>query len=155
LIQAWRLCQAAHIATAFNGDGARLYGGRWNNKGQPVIYTASSLSLAALEVLAHADTDLVPNDFFSFAVSIPDDKIVVERLDPNKLSADWRVQYPPLSCQQAGNEWLAHGKSAILSVPSVLIPGEWNFLLNPTHKDFKRCVVSPPQPFQFDSRLWG
>jgi RES domain-containing protein len=75
LIQAWRLCQAAHTATAFNGDGARIYGGRWNNKGQPVIYTASSLSLAALEVLAHADTDLMPNDFFSFVVSIPDDKI--------------------------------------------------------------------------------
>jgi RES domain-containing protein len=123
---------------------------RWTRHGIRLRYMAGwccqSISIC---------NDLMPNDFFSFAVSIPDEKTVLERLDPSQLSDNWRVQCLPLSCQQAGNEWLAHGKSAILSAPSVLIPGEWNFLLNPIHKDFKRYVVSPLQSFQFDYRLWS
>ena len=83
---------------AFSGDGARRYGGRWNPKGQPAVYTAATQSLAALEVLVHVDTDLVPNDFVVFAVDIPN-ALGIEQITLADLPPGWRDEYPPLTCQ--------------------------------------------------------
>jgi RES domain-containing protein len=147
------LCQAAHQATAFSGEGARRYGGRWNLKGQPTIYTAATLSLAALEILVHVDTDLIPNDFIAFAVDIPK-YIRIEKLSPADLPPDWREAYPPLSCQLAGSQWLTHSESAVLAIPSAIIPEESNYLLNPLHPDFAKISIQLPVAFTFDARLW-
>jgi RES domain-containing protein len=96
LIRVWRLCQTAHQSTAFRGDGARRYAGRWNRKGQAAVYTAATQSLAALEILAHMDTDLVANDYVVFAVDIPDD-VTIERMPLTELPPDWRVNRPGFS----------------------------------------------------------
>ncbi len=153
MIRVWRLCQAAHRAEAFTGEGARRYGGRWNHKGRPAVYTAATQSLAALEVLVHADSDLMPNDFLVFAVDIPADS-ALERLTPDDLPTGWREAYPPETCQTLGDAWLAQGRSAVLAVPSAIIPTETDYLLNPRHPDFTRLLVHSPEPFVFDQRLW-
>lgn len=153
MIRAWRLCQAAHQATAFSGDGARRYGGRWNRKGQSAVYAASTQSLAALEILAHVDTDLVPNDFIAFAVDIPDE-IATECVALADLAPNWREAYPPLSCQTLGSTWIEQCRSAVLAVPSAIIPTETNYIFNPEHPDFVSLLVHPPTAFTFDQRLW-
>ncbi len=154
MIRVWRLCQAEHADAAFSGEGARRYGGRWSKKGQTVVYTAATLSLAALEILVHVDTDLLPNNFIAFAVDIPDESIAIESITCNELAANWREIYPPITCQAIGERWLAHGKSAVLAVPSAVIVEENNFLLNPAHPDFSTLTIHTPSAFQFDARLW-
>lgn len=149
----WRLCQAAQQATAFSGDGARRYGGRWNPKGLPAVYAAATQSLAALEILVHVDTDLVPNDFVLFAVDIPD-AVRMERILPENLNPDWHSEYPPLSLQTRGGVWLQSLLSVVLEVPSAIIPDECNYILNPRHPDFSLLVIRPSMPFVFDRRLW-
>ena len=153
MIRVWRLCQAAHQATAFSGEGARRYGGRWHHKGQAAIYTAATQSLAALEILVHVDTDLAPNDFVAFAVEIPD-VIVIDKISSTDLPANWREEYPPACCQLLGGNWLNHGKAAVLSVPSAVIPDENNFILNPLHPDFEKLNIQQAVAFSFDRRLW-
>lgn len=136
-----------------SGEGAHRYGGRWNLKGQPAIYTAATLSLAALEILVQVDTDLIPNNFIAFAVDIPED-IRIERLSPADLPPDWREAYPPQNCQLAGSQWLTRSGSAVLAVPSAIIPEENNHLLNPHHPDFAKISIQLPVAFSFDVRLW-
>lgn len=154
MIRVWRLCQSAHLASALTGEGARRYGGRWNAKGQPAVYTAATLSLAALEMLAHVDTDLLPDGFSAFALDIPDEDIRIDRLSSADLPPDWRYAYPPASCQAIGSKWLGQGGSAVLAVPSAIIPEENNYILNPRQPDFARIKSLPPITFTFDSRLW-
>ena len=100
------------------------------------------------------DTDLVANEYVAFAVDIPDE-IVVENVALADLPADWREAYPPAACQALGATWLEHGRSAILAVPSAIIPSETNYILNPRHPDFAMLLVQPPTGFSFDHRLWS
>lgn len=153
MTRVWRLCQARHQTEAFSGAGARRYGGRWNRKGQAAIYTAATQSLAALEVLVHIDTDLVPSDFVVFGVDIPE-SLPIHSLTLDELPTAWRDEYPPLTCQRLGAEWLENGRSAVLAVPFAVIPAEINYLINPLHPDFQHMTVYPPTPFIFDERLW-
>jgi RES domain-containing protein len=153
LIRAWRLCLRAHADTAFTGEGARQHGGRWNPKGLAAVYLAASQSLAALEILVHVDTDLVPNDFLLFAVDISD-AVDVSRIDLKQLPQGWREEYPPTTLQTMGGAWLKDLSSAVLQVPSAIIPEESNFVLNPHHPDFHRLQVHKPRLFFFDARLW-
>jgi RES domain-containing protein len=143
----------AHADTAFTGEGARQYGGRWNPKGLAAVYLAASQSLAALEILVHVDTDLVPNDFLRFAVDIPE-SVDVNRIDLKRLPEEWREEYPPATLQAIGCAWLKGLGSAVLQVPSAVIPEESNFILNPQHPDFLRLQIHEPRPFFFDARLW-
>lgn len=117
------------------------------------MYTAATQSLAALEILVHVDTDLVANDYVVFAVEIPDE-VVIERIAITELPTNWREEYPPLACQALGGRWLEQGRSAVLAVPSAIIPDESNYILNPEHRDFVRLLVQPPTAFMFDQRLW-
>ena len=153
MIRAWRLCQAAHQGTAFTGEGARRYGGRWNHKGQAAVYTAATQSLSALEILVHTDTDLVANDYVVFAVDFPAD-VAIETVLPAELPPRWRDEYPPLACQSLGGAWLEQGRSAVLAVPSAIIPSETNYILTPGHPEFAQLLIQPPAPFTFDPRLW-
>lgn len=152
-MRAWRLVKAEFAKNAFSGDGARLAGGRWNPKGLSVVYTSSSLALAALELLVHADDDLLPDDLISFAVDIPDD-IGMEYLAISELPANWRDYPPPEALQEIGAARIARQNTPVLAVPSAVIPEEHNFLLNPAHPDFGRIRWdTTPRPFQFDARL--
>ncbi len=143
-----------HQTTAFSGEGARRYGGRWHHKGQAAVYAAATQSLAALEILVHADTDLIGNDFVAFAVDIPDSELEVEKLSGSDLPPHWRTEYPPISCQMLGGQWLEQNRTAVIAVPSAVIPEESNFIFNPNHPDFAKLQIQPATAFSFDPRLW-
>lgn len=152
MIAAWRLVKAKRKATAFNGEGARLAGGRWNHRGTSVVYVSGSLALAALEAFVHLQRAAAAIAHVSFRVEIPDD--AVAELEPTALPTDWRAEPPPDATKQIGTDWAAAGTSAVLRVPSAIVPREHNFVLNPGHPDFRRLVISPPEPFSFDPRMW-
>ena len=149
--QAWRIVKERHAGTAFDGEGARLYGGRWNSPGVAAVYVSESRALATLEVLAGLQTNfplpgyvLIPTEF--------DDSLVVA-IELEEVPADWRQNPPAPSTQRLGNDWIAQGESAVLRVPSVLVPKESNYVLNPRHPDFSAVMVGEPEPLSMDLRL--
>ncbi len=148
--KAWRIVKEKHAATAFNGEGARLYGGRWNSPGASVVYTSGSMALAALESLVHLNP---PVAFNYVAIPIEFGESLVEIVAAAGLPANWTVEPPPPSTRDIGDLWIKEARSAVLELPSVIIPGESNFLLNPTHPDFKKIAIGKPLPFSFDPRL--
>ena len=147
---AWRIVKEKHTAVAFSGEGANKAGGRWNSRGVSVVYASSTRALAALESLVH----LNPPVFFKYvSIQTKFDAALVEILPAKGLPADWRVQPPSPSTKAIGDAWARERRSAVLQVPSVIIPGEANFLLNPAHPDFKKITIGKPEPFAFDARL--
>lgn len=149
----WRIVKARHAERAFDGEGARRTGGRWNGRGTAMVYTAESASLALLEVLVHVgSSSLLPS--YSLIAAEVDDSLV-ERLGERDLPAAWRSSPPPPALQLLGDEWVASGRSAVLAVPSVVVPWEWNYLLAPEHPDFAAIVVGEPRRLDVDQRLAG
>lgn len=147
----WRIVRAARVDSAFTGEGARLYGGRWNSPGTAVIYVSQHESLAALELLVHL-TPIPPDDrYLSFRLEW-DDKLT-EHLAIKNLPPHWNAEPPDFRTMQIGDDWVRAGKSVALAVPSVLSASEMNFLLNPRHSDFKKIKISKPVEYRFDSRL--
>ncbi|MEO6046919.1 MAG: RES family NAD+ phosphorylase [Candidatus Kapaibacterium sp.] len=146
----WRLAKAKY--QVLDGEGARLYGGRWNSRGNPVVYLAGSVSLALLELLVHTDLDIMPSDILLLKIEIPDNAMV-EELNP--VPKNWRQIPAPPACQKAGDDWIISGRSAVLSVPSIVIPEERNYLLNPRHPDSGRIIIIEKNQFSFDPRLFG
>ncbi|HSP16760.1 MAG TPA: RES family NAD+ phosphorylase [Thermoanaerobaculia bacterium] len=151
MITAWRIVSAAYAETAFTGRSASIAGGRWNSQGIAVVYASSAASLAALELLVHlpAETDL--HQFSIFACTFAED--LVEEINRDQLPDDWRGYPPPEELQQLGDTWVMSGSSAVLRVPSVIIDSEFNYLLNPGHRDFATIEVAEPVPFSLDVRL--
>jgi len=148
---AWRIVRAASVRSAFTGEGARVYGGRWNSRGTAVIYVGEHESLAALELLVHL-TPLSPIDrYLSFRIEWEDK--LTEHFPVKNLPPHWNAEPPTFQTMQIGDEWIRAGKSVALAVPSVLSTSEMNFLLNPKHPDFKRIKSSEPIEYRFDSRL--
>jgi RES domain-containing protein len=148
--EAWRIVKEQHAATAFSGEGAARTGGRWNSRGVPVVYTSSTKSLAALETLVHLNP---PVRFKYVAIRVRFDTALLEIINPKSLPPNWRVEPPPPSTKQIGDAWVRAGRSAVLALPSVIVSGEPNYLLNPAHPDFKRISIDKPERFAFDSRL--
>jgi len=153
LIVAWRLCKARHTGAAFTGEGARLAGGRWNSRGISVVYLADSLALAALEQFVHIRTACSRIAFVSFRVEIPDG-VAVTALDTRKLPSNWRAEPPPGATMAIGDRWAKEAAAAVLKAPSVIVPEEFNYVLNPLHPQFEKIRVRPPKPFSFDPRMW-
>ena len=151
MLTAWRIVKARHQANAFDGEGARLNGGRWNSPGSPVVYTAESAALAALELLVHLGRGSALQSYVLVACSFPE--TVVSRLDRSRLPANWRSYPAPAQLQLIGDEWLNNNASAILEVPSVIIETESNYLLNPRHAHLAKLIISEPKPFQLDVRF--
>lgn len=146
--QAWRIVKEKHAATAFSGEGARLYGGRWNSVGTSLVYTSGSKALAALESLVHLNPPVI---FRYVAIPIEFDGSLVEKV--TALPSDWTQEPPPPATRNIGDLWAKAARSAVLELPSVIIPGEPNFLLNPAHPDFRKIIIGKPEPFTFDPRL--
>jgi RES domain-containing protein len=151
-MKAWRITKQGHARTAFSGEGARLYGGRWNSPGVPVVYVAESQSLAALEMLVHLDAPALLLEKYVFLEVDFDASLVID-LDRSSLPKNWQSDPVPEATQVIGDRWVLSGDSAVLRVPSVLVPEESNFLLNPRHSDFGKMGISRPQVFRFDPRL--
>ncbi len=148
----WRVCSRRHARRAFSGDGARLYGGRWNSPGSPTVYTSATLSLATLEVLVHANEEDWPDDLCAVPAEIPPN-IKIQELTQEELPRGWRRFPAPLNLRKFGDAWLETGKTAVLALPSAVVPIENNYLLNPSHADMKSVEIGPPQRFRFDLRL--
>ena len=132
------------------GEGARLYGGRWNSRGVRVVYASSSLALAALETFVNLEPNLLPKDLVSVEGEVSD-ALEIGRLDLKALPPNWHETRDE-SLRPFGNEWVRAGKSVALLVPSAAIHGEWNVLLNPAHRDFSRVKVQEAVRFEFDFR---
>lgn len=151
-VHAWRLVPEHRGDAAFTGEGTRRYGARWNSPGRPVVYLSEHRSLAALEVMVQRRSvrELAQRFLLSEATW---DEDLVERLPLDALPVDWRSQPPAHATVGLGDAWLRAGRSAVLAVPSALIPEELNYLLNPVHRDFARITLAKPNPFTFDPRL--
>lgn len=149
----WRIAAARHAGRLFDGEGARLYGGRWNHAGTPVVYTSFSLSLAALELFVHLEPELAPAGLVSAEAEIPSE-VLVQEVDALHLPADWRTYPAPETLKDLGTNWARSRESAVLVVPSCIIPRESNVLLNPFHGDFPKIRLASPEPFAFDPRMW-
>ena len=147
---AFRLCRSSH--PAYDGEGARRVGGRWNSKGVRVLYMSENRSLAVLEVLVHLSATL-PDKYVLGAAEIPED-IAIERIADQDLPNGWATLMPSeqVSTKRLGDMWIERRRSAVLSVPSVIL-GERNYVLNPAHSDFTRIDFAEPEPFRFDLRL--
>jgi len=149
----WRICRERFAVEAYSGEGARLYGGRWNNKGLRAIYTSTSLALAVVETFVNLEPNLRPDDLVSIQAELPD-SIATERLDVKSLPANWHKSRGE-SLRHFGDEWLRAQKTVALHVPSAAVRGEWNVLLNPVHGDFRKIKAQKPQPFEFDLRMFS
>ena len=149
----FRIAKAKHINDT-TGAGARTYGGRWNEKGVGVIYTAESRALAALEFLVHVPMLLAPGDLRITCFDIPE-RLVPRALDVARLPSNWRSYPPPPELAVIGTHWVHSAESLLLRVPSAVVEHEFNVLINPAHPDFKSVAVSTPERFFFDRRLLG
>jgi len=148
----WRICRRRYAAEAASGEGARLYGGRWNSRGVRVVYASTSLALAALETFVNLEPNLRPKDLVSIAGEVPE-ALEIGRLDLKALPPNWHGTRDE-SLRPFGDEWVRAGKTAALLVPSAAIPGEWNVLLNPAHPDFSKIKMREAEPFEYDVRMF-
>lgn len=150
-LTAWRVVKAKHAANAFDGEGARVDGGRWNSPGTPVVYTSQSAALAALEMLVHLGRASILGAYVLIPCTF--DGHLVSRLDQKRLPKNWRSYPAPPELQLIGVEWAKNDTSAVLEVPSAIVDTDSNYLLNPQHADFRTIRVMDPQVFEFDLRL--
>lgn len=155
-ITAWRITQARYAEEraadgAFSGEGARRYGGRWNSRGTAVAYTAGSRSLALLEILVHTESTRLLGHYVLIPVTF--DARHVETLDEAVLPADWQAHPAPAFTQELGDEWVRSERSVVLQVPSVILPAEPNYLLNPLHPDFESLTIGHPEALDVDRRF--
>jgi RES domain-containing protein len=148
-IAAFRIVKTKWAKTAFDGEGARRSGGRWNSVGTPMVYAAESRSLAALEVLVNLEGPA--RGYSVIRCSFPDS--LVEVLAPSALPDGWRQSPAPPSLASLGDAWVASASSVVLAVPSAVTPDEVNYLLNPGHPDFDKVTIDPPEPFIYDERV--
>ncbi len=146
----WRLLTPRYATSAFSGEGARLYGGRWNRKGVPMVYTAGSQSLAVLEMLVQDDP--LRARYQLIAATLPSN-LKIEVITPDQLPPVWRGPDARPDLQTLGSAWAERRSSAVLAVPSAVIPAETNYLLNPLHPSFARISVGAPTEFITDLRL--
>jgi RES domain-containing protein len=151
-ITAYRITKTKRVKTAFDGEGARLYGGRWNSIGTRMIYVAGSRSLATLEILVHTeDVSTIEGQYSIIPVTFPE-KLVL-RISPADLPKSWSSPEPLAETQIFGDRWILGSRSAILEVPSAVTNEESNYLLNPAHPDFASIVIGDGAPFRIDPRL--
>ena len=151
-ITAWRIVKTKHAGSAFDGDGARIAGGRWNRIGIPMIYTADSLALAVLEITVHlSQEELLQKTYI--CISVQFDSALVISLDSAEMPDDWDSLPPSEATQNIGTQWALSQKSVILKVPSTVVRQEFNYLINPVHPDFKKLSIGTPETVGFDPRI--
>ena len=149
----YRFCQKQWIATAWSGVGAVNNSvARWNNPGTPMIYLASSVSLAMLEILVHVHDESILSRYQLMSIAVPDALIV--KLNPDDLPKNWNANVPGRETKEIGSDWFSGRSSLAMMVPSAIVPMEYNVLLNNEHPDFTACLQSVKMVnFSFDERL--
>ena len=148
----FRLGKHVYRNQLFSGQGGLYASGRWTLRGQLVVYTSASISLAVLEyTVNYRRRGWVPATVLGRA-TIPA-SVRVESVSIDKLPANWFAAAAPMQLQTIGDTWLKRNETAVLKVPSAIVTEEWNYLLNPSHPDFRKIRISPSEPFDFDQRL--
>lgn len=137
-----------------SGKGAAKSGGRWNSKGVSVLYTSESRALCTAEAAVHIGLGNVPDDYYLVTIEIKDDASIKE-LKQTELPRDWKSFPHPDSTQQLGDEFISENKFLILKVPSVVVQGDFNYIVNPAHKEKKLIRIVKSERFVFDSRMFG
>ena len=135
-----------------SGNGARIYGGRWNHKGSNVIYTSESRALASFEYLAHVPLSMIPNDLCIATIEI-NTKVTAKIISVNSLPANWKEFPAPNHLAAIGSKWIVENVSLVLQVPSVLVEDEYNILINPSHSDIKYAKIKNVKKYAFDKRI--
>ncbi len=152
-MRVWRISKSQYAQQALSGEGARLLGGRWNFPGWAVVYTSSSLALAALETFVHLPSPLIlPKNLVAVEIEVPE-KLSPETINLKKLPGDWQNSSAPESLKVLGTAWLKKNASAVLQTPSAIIPSEANYLLNPSHPQFHQIKIIGIKSFEYDPRL--
>lgn len=147
----FRIAKTSYIRD-LSGTGAKRYGGRWNHKGVAMLYASQHRSLAILEFLVHASMQALPTDLSFLTLEVPDSSKTPE-VDLSDLPSNWRDYPAPFRLAELGSEWIASGNSLLLKVPSVVVPEEWNILINPIHPDFEAMTINSISSFSLDSRF--
>jgi len=147
----WRLFRRRFLSTAFTGAGGMYAASRWNHLEVPMVYTATSRALAALEFFVNLEPNEAPDDLLMAEAAVPDE--FIETLDLKWLPRNWR-SLDNARCRDIGSEWAASLRSLALKVPSAVVDGDWNLLLNPKHPQFAKVATDPVKPFRFDERLF-
>jgi RES domain-containing protein len=150
-MQVWRLCGSKYLSAAFSGMGGMYAARRWNEKGNPIVYTATSRALAAMEYFVNLEPNQAPDDLAMLEADVPDTQ--VEQLDIGRLPRNW-YEIGNRECQKIGTDWLKSQRSVGLKVPSVPVRGDWNVLLNPSHPNFRLVSITAQEPFFYDERMF-
>ncbi len=152
----WRIAKhtAQYAATDLSGGGAKAVGGRWNSKGVETVYASSSIALATLETLAHLGDNIAIRNAFLVSITVPPSVWRKrEMIEADELDPTWLAEPPGLTSIRFGDAWLRGNTAALLLVPSVIIPEEYNVLINPSHPDCKRITTAVVRQFIYDPRL--
>jgi RES domain-containing protein len=147
----WRLIKTKYAESAFDGEGARLHGGRWNSPGTLVAYASDSSALAVLEVLVNLKDDSILSSYSLVSATTPDK--LIETLDRRALPPNWSSSPIPPAVQAIGDKWARSKSSLALRVPSAIVEASDNLLINPAHSEFDRFEVTAIDAFKFDKRL--
>lgn len=146
----YRIVKRKWAGSAFDGEGARLFGGRWNSKGNPCVYTAGSESLALLEMLVHLNSGDILNQYCMIKISLPEDDVMYLPSLPD----GWQAEPAPPETARIGDEWIKSRQSLALRVPSVVVPRESNYLINPAHENIDKLLETAEAiAFDIDPRL--
>ena len=148
----YRLCKSAW-QNDLSGKGAEIAGGRWNSKGNALVYTSSSRALCMAEIAVHAPLGCLPDDYVMVEIQIPLNSVVLE-IAESDLPRHWQSFINRQVTQKIGDHFIAHNKALVLKVPSAGVQGDYNFLINPNHPEKEDIKISKVESFRFDERLF-
>lgn len=137
-------------AHQLDGQGAALFGGRWNSVGQPVIYTSENRSLAVLEY--RVNNPLPIHDLMILSLELPEDRI--PKIEISELPDQWQTYTFESPCTSIGDQWLREQETLPLKVPSAVVPQEYNVLINPLHPNMEKVKIVEALPFMMDHRMY-
>lgn len=149
-MRVWRIAPRAR--SAFDGEGSRRVGGRWNEKGIPVVYSSATIALAAWECFVNVDLENAPADLVARPADVPDE-LSIKIIEISELPRNWRDYPAPEELALIGSRWARSLETPVLAVPSAVVPQETNYLLNPRHPDFSKILIGEPEPFPLDPRI--
>lgn len=151
-MQVFRLSRKKY-AKDLSGKGAAIFGNRWNSKGIEMLYTAQSRALAMAEVLVHLSLAALPDDYMMIEIEIPD-FIEVELINSKSLDANWNSNPLDAQTQALGDAFIHSKEKCVLKVPSAVVKGDFNYLLNPKHRDIDKIKINNITKFPFDKRVF-
>ena len=140
----------SQFANDLSGKGAELVGGRWNSRGNAMLYTSQSIALCVTEIAVHVPLGILPKDYQLIHIEIPDEDL----LEMKRLPKDWQSFPHSNSTQMIGDKFLKEHKHLVFKVPSAAVQGEFNFLINPRRKNFNQIKIVKIEDFNFDERLF-